>query len=175
MVTKETIRKYITEALKKAKEVETKEATATGGGYGYSSPAFSMWSEDDEAKSEYKRMEDTQEEFTEATTSASVGAYDVPGFQDVNMRGNTPKGKGTSWKKSQIPGGSFVDINPKCKTFPYCNQGNTGAVRYRKSKPKKKKRKTSPMNEAIYNVSLKTGLSEIEIKNIILSHIDSNL
>jgi hypothetical protein len=134
-----------------------------------------MWSEDDEAKAEYKRMEDTQEEFTEATTSASVGAYDVPGFQDVNMKGNTLKGKGTSWKKSQIPGGSFVDIDPKCKTFPYCNQGNTGAVRYRKSKPKNKKSKSSPMNEAIYNVSLKTGLSEIEIKNIILSHIDSNL
>jgi hypothetical protein len=172
IIRKEDIRKYITEAFK-----ETKEATGTGGG-GYSAPAFSMWSEDEVAKSEYKRKKDetVEGEFTEATTSASVGAYDVPGFQDVNMRGNTVKGKGSSWKKSQIPGGSFVEINPKCKTFPYCNQGNTGAVRYKKSAPKgKRKSKKSPMNEAIYNVSLKTGLSEEEIKKVILLSIDSNL
>ena len=48
------LNKYILEALKKKKEEETTEVTATGGGYGYSSPAFSMWSEDDVAKSEYK-------------------------------------------------------------------------------------------------------------------------
>jgi hypothetical protein len=84
------------------------------------------------------------------------------------MKGNTVKGKGRSWKRAQIPGGSFVEINPKCKTFPYCNQGNTGAVRYKKTK------KTSPVNEAIENVSKKTGLSIQEIKNIILSSIDSN-
>jgi hypothetical protein len=171
---KELLNRLIEQAFK-----ETKEATTTGGGGGYSSPAFSMWSEDDEAKSEYKRMDQVEGEFTEATTSSSVGSYDVPGFQDVNMRGNTLKGKGSSWKKSQIPGGSFVDINPKCKTFPYCDQGNTGAVSYKKTAPKRKsnksKRKSSPMNEAIHNVSLKTGLSEEQIKNIILSVIDNNL
>jgi hypothetical protein len=77
------------------------------------------------------------------------------------MRGNTTKGTGRSWKQTQIPGGSYVDINEKCKKFPYCNQGNTGAVKYRKSKKK------SPLEEAIDNVSLKTGLSVLEIKNII--------
>jgi hypothetical protein len=159
------IKDYITEAFK-----ETKEATATGGGYGYSTKAFSMWSEDEEAKSEYKRSkkEKVEGEFKEATDSSSIGAYDYNSFQDVNMKGNTVKGKGRSWKQSQIPGGEFVEINPKCKTFPYCNQGNTGAVRYRKTK------KSSPVNEAIENVSKKTGLSVQEIKNIILSSIDSN-
>jgi hypothetical protein len=170
---KELLDRLIEQAFK-----ETKEATGTGGG-GYSAPAFSMWSEDDEAKSEYKRMDQVEGEFTEATTSSSVGSYDVPGFQDVNMRGNNLKGKGSSWKKSQIPGGTFVEINPKCKTFPYCDQGNTGAVSYKKTKPKRKsnkpKRKSSPMSEAIHNVSLKTGLSEERIKNIILSVIDNNL
>jgi hypothetical protein len=84
------------------------------------------------------------------------------------MRGNTLKGKGRSWKKSQIPGGSFVNINPKCKTFPYCSQGNS------KDKPVRLT-KNSPLNEAIYNVSLRTGLSVNEIKNIILSKIDNHL
>jgi hypothetical protein len=171
---KKLLNRLIEQAFK-----ETKEATGASSAGGFSSPAFSMWSEDDEAKSEYKRMDQVEGEFTEATTSSSSGAYDAPGFQDVNMKGNTLKGKGTSWKKSQIPGGSFVDINPKCKTFPYCDQGNTGAVRYKKTTPKgtgkKPKRKSSPMNEAIYNVSLKTGLSEERIKNIILSVIDNNL
>jgi hypothetical protein len=138
---------------------ETKEATgASSAGNGITAPAFSMWSDDEEAKSEYKRMEG---EFKEATDSSSVGPYDANSFENINMRGNTTKGTGRSWKQTQIPGGSYVDINEKCKKFPYCNQGNTGAVKYRKSKKK------SPLEEAIDNVSLKTGLSVLEIKNII--------
>lgn len=149
-------------------ESETKEATGAASAGGFSAPAFSMWSEDEEAKNEYKKSEPVEGEFTEATGSGSVGAYDVPGFQDVNMKGNTLKGKGRSWKKSQIPGGTFVEINPKCKTFPYCSQGNS------KDKPVREKT-SSPMNEAIYNVSLKTGLSVDEIKKIILSKLDNHL
>jgi len=155
---------------KNKKSEEPKEATGTGG-FGYSAPAFSMWSEDDKAKSEYKKSEPVEGEFTEATGSASVGVYDTNSFENIRMNGNTLKGRGRSWKQSQIPGGSFVEINKKCKTFPYCNQGNTGAVTYKKPS----KRKKSPMNEAIENVSIKTGLSVEEIKNIILKSIDSNL
>jgi hypothetical protein len=160
MISKEKLYKFLFEN-------ETKEATGAGSAGGFSGPAFSMWSEDEEAKSEYKRMEG---EFKEATSSSSVGSYDAPGFQDVNMKGSTYRGKGRSWKKTQIPGGSFVDINPKCKTFPYCNQGNTGAVRYKKSLNKNIK-KESPLSEAIYNVSVRTGLTEEQIKNIILSKL----
>lgn len=159
MLSKEKLYKFLFEN-------ETKEATGAASSGGFSAPAFSMWSEDDEAKSEYKRMEG---EFKEATSS-SVGAYDAPGFQDVNMKGSTYRGKGRSWKKTQIPGGEFVDIDQKCKTFPYCNQGNTGAVKYRKSL-KKNIKKESPLSEAIHNVSLRTGLSEDQIKKIILSKL----
>jgi hypothetical protein len=161
MITKKMIKNLYSES-------ETKEATGAASAGGFSAPAFSMWSEDEKAKSEYKKGESVEGEFKEATGSGSVGAYDVPGFQDVNMRGNTLKGKGRSWKKSQIPGGSFVNINPKCKTFPYCSQGNS------KDKPVRLT-KNSPLNEAIYNVSLRTGLSVNEIKNIILSKIDNHL
>ena len=148
------------------KESETKEATGAASAGGFSAPAFSMWSEDEEAKEEYKRMEG---EFKEATGSGSVGAYDVPGFQDVNMRGNTLKGKGRSWKKTQVPGGSFVEIDKKCKTFPYCSQGDS------KDKPIRLRKKSSPLSEAIENVSIKTGLSVEKIKSIILSKINDNL
>lgn len=153
---KTSIIKLIDEAFE-----ETKEATgASSAGNSISAPAFSMWSDDEEAKSEYKRMEG---EFKEATDSSSVGPYDTNSFENINMRGNTTKGRGRSWKQTQIPGGSYVDINEKCKKFPYCNQGNTGAVKYRKTKKK------SPMQEAIENVSLRTGLSVSEIKNLIIN------
>ena len=189
---KQYIDSLITEALKKKKE-ESKEATGASSAGGYSGPAFSMFAKDDVARSEYKRPkvkvvreeeycdscdrvksecvcdESKKIEATEATTSSSVGAYDAPGFQDVNMKGNTLKGKGRSWKKTQIPGGGFVSVKEDCKTFPYCNQGDINAINIT-SKPKK-----NAMYESIKNISLKTGLSESKIKNIILSSLNDNL
>ena len=131
-----------------------------------------MWSEDDEAKEEYKRMDG---EFKEATGSSSIGAYDAPGFEDVNMRGNNPVGRGKQFKKPLYKGGGFVEFNKKCTKYnnsPWCSQGDS------KDKPvkvKRKKTKSSPLNEAILNVSKRTGISVDEIKNIIIHKINSNL
>jgi len=182
----------ILEALKKKKkEEETKEATGTGGGYGYV-PALSLFAKDDVARSEYKKPKAKEvaeeEEYCDAcdrvkskcvcakkveanemTDSSSVGAYDANSFQDKNMKGNTLKGQGRSWKKTQIPGGGFVSINKRCKTFPYCDQGNS------KDKPVKVSSTPSAMFEAIKNVSLKTGLTEEQIKNILINHLGDNL
>jgi hypothetical protein len=159
---------------KKQKE-EPKEATGTASAGGYSAPLFSMFSNDKIAKKEYKRKPKRKRrvegEFYEMTDSSSVGAYDANSFQDINMKGNTLKGLGRSWKQTQIPGGSYVEINKKCKTFPYCNQGNTGAVSYKKPK----RVKNSPLSEAIYNISLKTGLTEETIKYLIIKSINENL
>ena len=189
---KDYLDRLISEALKKKKKEEPKEMTATGGGYGYSAPAFSMWSNDDKAKSEYKRPKvkevSEEEEYcdacdrvksqcvcpkkieaTEMTSTSSVGAYDANSFQDINMKGNTSKGQGRSWKKAQIPGGKFVSVKKGCKTFPYCNQGDIKALNI-SSKPKK-----NSMYEAIENVSKKTGLTTEEIKNILIDHLGSNL
>jgi hypothetical protein len=192
----------VSEAFKEMSE--PKEATGASSAGGYTGPAFSMFAKDDVARSEYKRpkvkevreeeycdscdrvkskcvcskkIEATEEgEFTEATGSGSVGAYDAPGFQDVNMKGNTLRGKGSSWRSTQIPGGDFVSVKEKCKTFPYCNQGDINALNLRKGEKKNvSKKRKSPMKEAIYNVSVKTGLSETEIKNILLMVINDNL
>jgi len=108
-------------------------------------------------------------EATEMTSTSSVGIYDANSFQDKNMKGNTTKGQGRSWKKAQIPGGQFVSVKKECKTFPYCNQGDIKALNITK-KPKK-----NAMYEAIENVSKKTGLTTEEIKNILIQHLGSNL
>lgn len=170
---KKILNKYILEALKKKKEEETTEVTATGGGYGYSSPAFSMWSEDEVAKSEYKTKKDVKQiEANEVTASSSVGPYDANSFQDINMKGNTVKGQGSSWNKAQIPGGSFVSVKEKCKTFPYCNQGDINALDIRK--PKKTRKKKTKLQEAIENVSLRTGLDVETIKYLLFNKLGNN-
>lgn len=162
------LNELIKKSLKKVKE-EPKEMTGTASSGGFEGKAFSMWAEDEEARAEYKRGEKIEVEFKEQTSTSSVGAYDAPGFEDVNMRGNHPIGSGRSYKRTQIPGGSFVSFNKKCKTFPYCSQGDSKDKPVREVKPKK--RKKSPISEAIENVSLRTGLSEEEIKKIILKTI----
>ncbi len=191
---KKVLNKYISEALKKKKKEEPKEVMGTGGGYGYSAPVFSMWSNDDEAKSEYKRPKvkevSEDEEYCDAcdrvksqcvcpkkveakemTSTSSTGVYDANSFQDINMKGNTKTGQGRSWNKTQIPGGAFVSVKEKCKTFPYCNQGDINALDIKKPRRKVKKKN---LQEAIENVSKKTGMSEEEIKLILLNLIANN-
>lgn len=152
--------------IKSSKEAKEATGAASAGGY---SPALSLWSEDQIAKSEYKKSEPKEEEFTEATSSSSVGAYDAPGFEDVNMKGNNPIGRGKQFKKPLYKGGGFVTFRKKCKTFPYCSQGNS------KDKPVKTKKTLSPLSEAIENVALKTGLTVEEIKKIIKNKLSGNL
>jgi len=147
---------------------EPKEGTSTGSSGGFV-PKLGLWSDDVEAKEEYKRLEKEEGEFKEATSSSSVGAYDAPGFEDVNMRGNHPIGSGRQFKKPLYKGGGFVTFKKKCKTFPYCSQGDS------KDKPVKVKKKLSPLSEAIDNLSLKTGLSVDEIKNILISKLNGKI
>ena len=120
----------------------------------------------------YDELEKIEGEFTEATSSSSSGSYETASFLAKDLKNWGPS------KRTQIPGGQFVSVKEKFKTFPYCNQG-IGALEFSNSKTKaiknltkRKPKKKRPLDEAIYNVSLKTGLSEQEIKNIILSVIN---
>jgi hypothetical protein len=121
-------------------KTETKETTGSGSAGGYSAPLFS------------------KVEANETTSSSSVGMYDAPGFEDVKMKGNHTRGSGRSYKKTQIPGGKFVEVKAKCKKFPYCNQGDMKALKIFEDKK---------MQDAIKNVSKKMNISESVIKNII--------
>jgi hypothetical protein len=98
-------------------------------------------------------------ETKEATTSASIGPYDANSFQNIKMKGNTTEGKGRSWKKTQIPGGSFVQVKEKCKKFPYCNQGDIKALKIFKEEV---------VNKTIEKMCEKYNLNEDEIREIIL-------
>ena len=86
-------------------------------------------------------------EIDEATSIGSVGS----GGQGTGFAYIDPYGKGyhkdKNWgtwakneesmrwgKKTVWPGGTFVKVKEKCKKFPYCNQGNAGALVY--SNPK---------------------------------------
>jgi hypothetical protein len=123
------------------------------------------------------KLNEQEEEVEEATTSSSSGAYDVPVF------GRTPKGgrrdplkidgpdsiyKGRAVKDKKFPkyggpGGVFVKIKEKCKKFPYCNQGNTGALEFIKE--------DKEIQNAINEVSKNTGIPKNEIQKIVLNEI----
>jgi hypothetical protein len=137
----------------RTKKGENKEATSAGAGVGaFEGPLFS-------------REEPKKKETKEATSSSSIGQYDAPGFEDVKMRGNNPRGRGRSFKKPQLPGGKFVQVKKKCKRFPYCNQGDIKALNIFENET---------LNSTIEKISKKYGLSEDLIKEFILKEIRIN-
>jgi hypothetical protein len=64
--------------------------------------------------------------------------------------------------KPQIPGGQFVKVKEKCKTFPYCNQGDINALDLSENKFTKKI--IEKLSEE-YFIDVKT-LSNIILKEI---------
>ena len=95
-------------------------------------------------------------EAKEATTSASSGAYSGPAFLAPNKK---------NWRGAAKPlysGGKFVQVKGRCKTFPYCNQGDINALKLTENRL---------IAEAVKNVSQKTGLSEEMILNMILKEL----
>lgn len=108
---------------------------------------------------------------------------DAVGFgYDVPFGGDTPKGKKEPLKisgpegiyKSRAvtdknfpryggPKGIFVKIKEKCKKFPYCNQGDTGALEFIKE--------DNEIQTAINEVSKSTGIPKNEIQKIVLNEI----
>lgn len=99
-------------------------------------------------------------ETKEATSSSSSGSYETPAFvakDSKNWRGGA---------KPIYPGGKFVTVKKKCKTFPYCNQGDINALKIYENKT---------LQRAIHNVQNKTGLSETTIKAIIQHEYETKL
>lgn len=86
--------------------------------------ALDHLSEDPEYYTKLKKVE-----ANEATSSSSSGSYESPSFL---AKSTSPK----NWRgraKTQIPGGKFVEVKKKCKTFPYCNQGDINALKLTES------------------------------------------
>ena len=140
----------------KLEKVESKEATGSGSAGGFLGPVGFNPQSDFVKRS----FEETPKkvETKEATGASSAGSYDAPGFEDVKMKGNHERGSGRSYKKTQIPGGKFVQVKKKCKKFPYCNQGDIKALNIFENEN---------LKEVIKHVSKKYNISEQVVKNII--------
>jgi len=105
-----------------------------------------------------KSQKPKKEETKEATGSSSSGSYETPAFGAKSM---SPKHwRGAS--KTQIPGGAFVQVKKKCKTFPYCNQGDINALKISRNPIVKKKKK---------QLAEKYGVSENVIMDIIMREL----
>lgn len=100
-------------------------------------------------------------EATEATSTVSSGQYSTPKMWAKSM--NKKDFRGAS--KPQIPGGKFVQVKKKCKTFPYCNQGDIKALNIFENETLKK---------VISKVSKEHNISENVIKTILTYEYEKN-
>lgn len=107
--------------------------------------------EDPKYYTKLKKIEESKVEAVEATSSSSSGSYSTPAF--VAKKGEWRGGKKTLYK-----GGKFVQVKKKCMTFPYCNQGNTGAVKYSNKET---------LENAIRQASKRTGVNEEIVRKIV--------
>jgi hypothetical protein len=122
-------------------------------------------------------LSESEEEIDEMTDSSSSGQFDVPAFGKTTKGGRRDplkvdgpdsiyKGRAVKDKKFPKwggPGGVFVKVKDKCKKFPYCNQGNTGALEFIKE--------DESIKDAITEVSKKYGIPYKEIEKIVINDI----
>jgi hypothetical protein len=122
-------------------------------------------------------LSESEEEIDEMTDSSSSGQFDVPAFGKTTKGGRRDplkvdgpdsiyKGRAVKDKKFPKwggPGGVFVKVKEKCKKFPYCNQGNTGALEFIKE--------DKSIKDAITEVSKKYGIPYKEIEKIVINDI----
>jgi hypothetical protein len=157
---------------------ETKEQTGASSSGSYEANAFGPMIKREIHKIHNSKLTEEQEvEFKEATEASSSGAFDVPAFgkttkggrkNPLKIDGPSSEYKGRAVKDKNFPkwGGPdavFVKIKDKCKKFPYCNQGNTGALEFIKE--------DQEIKNAIIETSKKFGIPYKEMEKIVLNEI----
>lgn len=119
---------------------------------------------------ELKDTKPKEGEFTEATTTSSSGQYDVPfgsgGKNPLKIDGeksikNSRAVKDKNFPKWGGPNSVFIKVKDKCKKFPYCNQG-IDAIELLEM---------DELNESIKETSNKFGITEKEMKTLVLNEI----
>jgi hypothetical protein len=149
----------------KTKE-ENKEATASGSAGGYET-LFGAPSADsnidlnsnvDPTKVKTVREQLEKVEAKEATSASSSGAYDQPAIWAKSLSKKNWKGASTKY----MPGAKRVQVKKKCKTFPYCNQGDIKALKIFENES---------VQNAIDSVSSSYNLDKRFISEIIFNEI----
>jgi hypothetical protein len=166
---------WVVDMTKKKDEVKETGADSSGS---YSGPAFG--GDSDVIKRPISKIPnfDTKEgEFKEATDASSSGAFDVPAFGKSTSGGRRDplkidgpdsiyKGRAVTDKNFPKWGGPdsvFVKVKEKCKKFPYCNQGNTGAIEFISE--------DQEIQQIISEISKTYGLPRKQVENIVLNEI----
>jgi len=148
----------------KLKQVEAKEQTMSGGSGSFEAPMGASPVKREIHNSETNESDSPPKkgEYKEATTSSvsANGQYDAPfgtGKKDPLELDAVEDIKASKiGKKDSSPFDYSVDVKDKCKTFPYCNQGDINALTIKS------------INETIKEVSKEYGLPIKEVEKIVL-------
>lgn len=119
----------------------------------FKAPKLSMFS--NEAPKKIKKQEIHKTETKEATSSASASAYVTTAAWAKSLDKKDWRGK----SKTLFPGGKFVQVKKKCKTFPYCNQGDINALNLTNE---------SKMSKVISKLSEKYNITEDFVRKLII-------
>lgn len=101
-------------------------------------------------------------ETKEATSSSSSGQFSQPAIWAKSMSKKNWKGASTKY----MPGAKRVQVKKKCKTFPYCNQGDISALKIFENETVKK---------AVDSVSSKYGIDKDYIFGILSKQIGKTI
>ena len=166
---------WVVDMTKKKEEVKETGADSTGS---FEGSAFGGDGDVIKRKiSKIPNFEPNEQEIGEVTDSSSSGAFDVPAFgkstsggrkDPLKIDGPDSIYKGRAVKDKNFPkwGGPdsvFVKVKEKCKKFPYCNQGNTGAIEY--------VNEDKEIQQIINEISKTYGLPRKQVENIVLNEI----
>ncbi len=167
---------WVVDMTKKKKE-EVKETGADSSG-SFSGPLFGKSKVVKRPISSIPNLNLTEEEEIKEVTAGDAGQFDVPAFGKTSKGGRKnplkidgPKSiyKGRAVTDKNFPkwGGPdsvFVKIKEKCKKFPYCDQGNTGAIEFI--------HEDNELQESIKEISKKYGIPHKDVENIVLNEIN---
>ena len=168
---------WVVDMTKKKEKEEVKETGADSSG-SFEGSAFGGDGDVIKRKiSKIPNFEPNEQELGEVTDSSSSGAFDVPAFgkstsggrkDPLKIDGPDSIYKGRAVKDKNFPkwGGPdsvFVKVKEKCKKFPYCNQGNTGAIEY--------VNEDKEIQQIINEISKTYGLPSKQVENIVLNEI----
>ena len=111
---------------------------------------------------EIEEDEDIEEEMEEATTASSSGSFEGPQIWAKNRK-NWRAVADKNFPKSGGKGAKYVKVKEKCKTFPYCNQGDVTALDFYED---------STLRESIDNAAKKTGLPKKYVQKLVVENIE---
>jgi hypothetical protein len=160
----------------KLKKIETKESMGADSA-GSFEPAFSGVIKKSEIYKIHNSKLKEEVEIDEAMDASSSGAFDVPLFGKTTKGRKNPlsiegpksiyKGravKDKNFPKYGGPEGIYVKIKEKCKKFPYCNQGNTGAIEFVSE--------NKEIQKYIRETSVELKLPYSELEKLVLNEIN---